>query len=116
FIPTWEKRCVFDGSHGIRFEGEAVPLAAIYILGSRQDEAAAVATLSRETAFLSLIANSYATNILDREMRAREFELLSRVIAHIPVRQLSASQDLQRIDELYRVICADCSSWAKPPS
>jgi hypothetical protein len=116
FIPTWEKRCVFDGSHGIRFEGEAVPLAAIYILGSRQDEAAAVATLSRETAFLSLVANSYATNLLSPEMRAREFEVLSRLVARVPVRQISASQDLQRIDELCRVICADCSGRMKPLS
>jgi len=113
FIPSWEKRCLSDGSHGVKFEGRALPLAGIYILGPRHEESAATVTpISRETAFLSLVANAYATNILSKEMRAREFEVLSRLIARVPVRQVSASQDLHRVDELCRVICADCGSQA----
>lgn len=108
FVPGWEKRCISAESQGVKFERRAVPLGAIYVLAPRQEEPSpSIAAISPENAFLSLVANTYATNILNREMRAQEFHVLGRLIKRVPVRQLVATRDLQRLDELCHVICQD---------
>ena len=97
--PNWDK-CVLDLSG--QFQGEPLPLAAIYQLGERQHDARApfVETLDRAAGLMSLIANTYATKLMDKEMRAREFELLTRVVSHVPVRHVTAHADVTRIHEL----------------
>jgi hypothetical protein len=118
-LPTWEKRQLSHGCNGVRFEGRSLPLAGVYILAPQSSDilaphrsarAAEIAPISREHAFLSLIANTYATNVLSAEMRAREFEVLGRLMARVPVRRVSRSKDLQLLDELCHLICADASS------
>jgi hypothetical protein len=47
-----------------------------------------------------LIANTYATKLMDKQMRAREFELLTRVVSHVPVRRVTPHADPARINEL----------------
>ena len=91
-----------------------MPLAAIYQLGERRHDARApfVETLDRAEGLMSLIANTYATKLMDKQMRAREFELLTRVVSHVPVRRVTPHADPARIHELCdsilsRQICAD---------
>ncbi len=108
FIPNWEKRCLANGSRGLRFEERALPLGAIYILGDRRAATApCVESLPAETAFLSLVANSYATKVLDRELRAREFHVLAQLLDRVPVRLLCPLEDGHRIDELCEAILSD---------
>ena len=91
--PNFEKRRLALGDTGTRFEEGALPLGAIYILDDhRSDPGPYIEPIPAQDAFFSLIANSYATNMLDREMRANEFKTLSRLVSNVPIRRLFTSK------------------------
>jgi hypothetical protein len=101
FSANYEKRCLSLGKQELQFAQEALPLAAIYILGERRgDPAPLVEELTPQRAFLALVANSFATNTLDSDMRAKEFEILARVAPNVPIRVLYAHHDASRLPEL----------------
>ena len=104
--PNWDK-CYLDLQE--RFQGEPLPLAAIYQLGERRHDriAACIEPLERADGLMSLIANTYATKLMDKQMRAREFELLTRVLNKVPVRRVTPHADLGRIQELCERILSD---------
>jgi len=104
--PNWDK-CFLDLREN--FHGEPVPLAAIYHLNQRRDDVAApfVETLDRSEGLMSLVANTYATKLMDKQMRAREFQLLTRVLRHVPLRRLTPHTDPVRISELCDTILQD---------
>jgi hypothetical protein len=108
FSANYEKRCLSLGKKELRFAERALPLAAIYILGARRgDPAPLMQAIAPQEAFLSLVANTFATNILDRVMRAKEFETLGRLVPSVTIRQLWAHQDTSRLEELCARICDD---------
>jgi len=108
FLANWEKRRLALGEDGARFEGRALRLGAIYILGNRcRDTAPSVAAVSAQQALLLLIANTYATNLIDREARGNEFSVLGRLVSSVPIRSISPSEDATRVDDLCRTIRAD---------
>jgi hypothetical protein len=45
--------------------------------------------------------------LLDREMRHREFDLLSRLVARIPVRRLSPADDASGVLAMGQAVAAD---------
>jgi hypothetical protein len=106
--PNWDK-CYLDLAD--RFYDEPLPLAAIYHLGQRRHETAApfVESLDRSEGLLSLIANTYATKLMDKQMRAREFELLTRVLNNVALRRVTPHADPARIPELCDTILSDFS-------
>jgi hypothetical protein len=106
FSPNWEKRQLLLADNRLQFEEHPLPLAAIFLLGERSPDASApfVETLLPRESLVSLVTNSYATNVLDKDMRAREFELLGRLVAAVPVWQLRPHTDGSRIDRLCDVI------------
>jgi hypothetical protein len=93
-----------------------LPLAAIYLLAERQDDPLApfVGPLSRAGGLMSLVANTYATKLMDKQMRAWEFELLNRVLNHVPLRRVVPHSDPARIPELCDSILDDFESIHKP--
>lgn len=104
--PNWDKRYL-DLSD--QFEQEPLPLSAIYVLGERSDDddAPLVQPLDHADALLSLIANTYTNYLMDRKMQARQFELLGRVLANLPVRKLRPHADAGRLQELCDFIFTD---------
>lgn len=102
--PNWHK-CYLDLNEN--FQRAPLPLAAIYHLGERQHDTHApfVQALDRAEGLMSLVANTYATKLMDKQMRAREFELLTRVVNYVPVRRVTPHSDIAKISELIRVIC-----------
>jgi hypothetical protein len=106
--PNWDK-CYLDLS--ARFQGEPLPLAAIYQLGERHHDSAApfIESLDRSEALMALVANTYATKLMDKHMRAREFELLTRVVGNVSVRRVTPHADPARITELCNLIVDDFS-------
>jgi ABC-type dipeptide/oligopeptide/nickel transport system ATPase component len=110
FAATYEKRCLSLPREALRFASEPMRLACVYLLGPRGDRAANVEAVAGREAFVTLVANSYATNLLDSEMRAREFEALGRLMQSVPVRRLTANADAARIDELCERIRMDVES------
>ena len=85
---TWDKRFVALDQQGMRFERREMPLAAIYILGPREESlrAPVIAEMEGSSALVNLAANTYVNYLLDQEMREHEFGVLSRVLSKVPVR------------------------------
>ena len=107
--PNWDK-CYLDlAARPEQFQRKPLPLAAIYQLADRSDDATApfVKPLDRAEGLISLVANSYATKLMDKQMRAREFELLTRVLNNVPLRRVTPHTDPARIPELCDSILND---------
>jgi len=102
--PNWDK-CYLELSHG--FQTQPLRLAAIYLLGERQDDGAVIETVDRAKGLMSLVANTYATKLMDKQMRAREFELLTRVLSNVRLRRVIPRNDPARLPELCTRILTD---------
>lgn len=116
FASSWEKGRLSLAENDLRFQEQALPLGAICLLGERSSDAAAPfieIAPSRENLF-ALIANSYGTNLLENEMRAREFELLGRLVARVPVWRLRPNQDGSKIEGLCELIEARVANLGVP--
>jgi hypothetical protein len=107
--PNWDKRYLDLTQERYDFQMHPLPLSAIYLLAARSDDndAPLVRELTESEALISLIANTYSTYLMDRQMRAREFELLSRVLKTVPVREVIPHASAARISELCRLIRED---------
>ncbi len=104
--PNWDK-CYLDLTGN--FQRDPLRLAAIYHLGERRHDAVAplVQPLDRAEAMMSLVANTYATKLMDKNMRAREFELLTRVLNHVRLRRVTPHANVSRIGDLCDRILED---------
>ena len=103
-----DKRRLLLEKRELKFEERSLPLTAIYILGERRgDSAPVVEDMPVQKAFMTLVANTFATNVLDASLRAKEFEVLGRLVPRVPVRQLHAHSDAARIEDFCRLICED---------
>ncbi|MGA9378219.1 MAG: hypothetical protein WBV73_05570 [Phormidium sp.] len=107
--PNWDKRYLDLTQDGYEFQQQPLPLGGIYILGDRTISPAApfVETLPSHTGLITLISNTYANNLLEKKMRAAEFDLLSRVVANVPLRLVTPHADSERISQLCDVILED---------
>jgi len=115
--PGSEKRRLALGDQGTRFENRLLPLGAIYVLGDRRPDPAPYAEGVRPKAgLLSLVADTFANKILDREMRAREFAVLGRLVAAVPIRRIHPHKDASRLEELCAVIRKDIALLPSPTS
>jgi len=115
FSTGWEKRRLALGDHGTRFESRWLPLGAVYLLGDRRSDQAPFAEEVRPQAgLLSLVADTFANKILDREMRAREFAVLGRLVTTVPIRRVYAHTNGSRLEELCAVIREDFASLGNP--
>lgn len=104
--PNWNKRYL-DLTQN--FPRESLSLSAIYHLDTRRDEPEApyVNALDKADGLMSLITNTYATKLMNKDMRAREFELLTRVSHQVPLRRVTPHADPARIPELCNCIIED---------
>src|SRR4029077_4613458 len=98
FSKGWEKHRMSLGDQQTRFEDRPLPLRAVYFLGERRTEAApSVGAVRPQGAVMSLVADTFANKILDREMRAKEFDVLGRLVTSVPVRRVFPHSDPTRI-------------------
>lgn len=111
FSPEWDKRRLALGENGTCFESRHLPLGAVYLLGERRaDSPPSLEAVQPQDALLSLVADTFANKILDREQRASEFAVLGRLVGSVPVRRICASSDAARIEDFCRVIREDYAS------
>jgi hypothetical protein len=107
--PTWDKRYLALDQNGYRFSSQPLPLRAVYVLAAR--EAALRNALVEEfvggQAFMALVANTYLNSLLDRDMRTREFDVLSRVVAGVPIRRVHPTNDTMVVSDLRDAIATD---------
>jgi hypothetical protein len=93
---------------GYAFQATPVPLEAIYVLGERSSlESPAISPLAPRLALMTLVGHTYGSAFLDRAMRAREFDVLCRLVEEVPVRELRFSDDLGALVSSCRVLAGD---------
>ncbi len=107
--PTWDKRYLDLTQDGYQFQPQPLPLAGIYLLGARSPEPAApfFEPVPNQAALILLVANTYTNYLLDKAMRAQEFELLSRLVKHVPLRKVKPHTSPARISQLCEMLVAD---------
>jgi hypothetical protein len=110
--PDWGKQLLSLASNCLKFEQRNLPLGAIFILGERSSDSRAplIESTPHREGLLSMVANSFATNLLDQEMRAHEFSFLGRVLSEVPIWHLRPSADTARIPLLCERVEATCES------
>jgi hypothetical protein len=110
--PNWDKHYLSLTGPGLRYCREPVALGAVYLLGDRKPDldAPTFHDLSGSEGMIQLVANTYATRLQDREMRAREFELLTRLVRSVPVRRVHAPDDLSKLEGFCDGLLRDCES------
>lgn len=112
--PTWEKRFLALNQNGYHFETQSLPLAAIYILNDRDPSLAdpVFEELAGWPALQALVGNTYVNYLLDRDMRQREFDVLSRLVKRVPIRRVRPAADSSRLFHLCEGIAADVKTLA----
>jgi len=106
FSANWDKRLLSLEGNQLRFEEQFLPLGAIFVLGQRSSESGApfLEHPTPSDSLLSMVTNSYGTNLLDKDMRAREFAMFGRILEAVPIRRLRPHEDPTRIDHLCKLI------------
>jgi hypothetical protein len=114
--PNWDKRYLDLQSNGCSFEGQPLPLSAIYLLGGRRDNsvAASITSLTASESLLSLLANVRGDFHPDKQSHRREFGMLSRVARRVPIRRAFACAESHSLTGLCDVILEDLRSCSKP--
>jgi hypothetical protein len=107
--PNWDKRYLDLTQKGFSFKRQPLPLAALYLLDGRSDDPAApfVEAIPSDKGLIELVTNTYTNYMLDQRMRAREFDLLGRLVNKMPIRKIKPHSDPARLYELCRVILGD---------
>ena len=102
FSSNWDKRVLSLEGERLRFKEKSLPLGAIFLLGERSSDGSApyLEMPTPQECLVCLIANSYATGMLDKDMRAQEFALLGRMLASVPVSRVRSHEDPARIEQL----------------
>jgi hypothetical protein len=107
--PTWDKRHLDLTEARYRFSDRAVPLAGIYLLDERTDEAAApvIEAMKPREALLALVANTYANYLIEGDLRAEEFIQLEQLASALPIRRVRPIADVRQTPLLCRAIVRD---------
>jgi hypothetical protein len=109
--PNWGKRYLPLDIAKAQFHSTPAPLAAIYVLGDRREQLdPQIHPLQSVEALMALASNTYTPYLLDPAMRAREFELLSRLVKHVPVRRVLPPADICNIGRLSDGLLKDFES------
>lgn len=121
--PLWageEKRYVSlatqQGATSFQFQAQPLPLAAIYFLGARNanDTEPSITPVTAADGLVRLLANRYLREFPANDRRIRQFELLSRVAKHVPLRELRRPNDLTTLSRICEMVIQDVSTQTKP--
>jgi len=114
--PNWPKCYLTLGGESHRFHTAPLPLSAIYLLGERTSDPRApwVEPVPAAAGMMALVKNTYMSYLLDKERRAREFDLLGRLLERVPLREVRPPAAPPLLPQLCEVIVEDFR--ALPPA
>ncbi len=114
--PNWDKRYLEVTEPHYHFEQLARQLRAIYFLDPIRDDSSKpiIEEISGTEALLCLVGNTYSNYLLTPEMRACEFEFLTRLLRDTYFRKLRLPHDSDCLFQSCEAIMADfkCSRAA----
>jgi hypothetical protein len=102
--PNWAKRCLGLAAGPHRFQERRLPLAAVYLIAGRRPGAASIMPLEPGQALMGLVERAYSAHLLDPAMRAREFDVLARVVAGFPIFTLILADAISELPRLCEAI------------
>lgn len=116
--PNWEKRYLDLSAPGYKFERQPAPLGAIYFLDARTAPGpeGVISDIAPQDAFITLVANTYTNYLLDPPMRRLEFEVLSRIVNRVPLRQVNAHSDSAHLRDFCRNLVRDFETLTAKPA
>jgi hypothetical protein len=106
--PSYDKRYL-DLQRGRHFHDRPLPIEVIYVIGARHGRSHAFTEkpLRANAALMSLVGNTYGNYLLDSPMRALEFDVLSRLVQRVPVREIAFADDVAQLFECCGRLLAD---------
>lgn len=108
----WEKRYLALDGQRARFAAQELPLALIYVFGSRAADSNAprIEILPAREAALELVRNTYMNWVIGSEQRATEFDSVCRLVERVSVRRIVPHENPGRIGELCDLILSDAEA------
>jgi hypothetical protein len=105
----WDKRGLALGEEGgPRFEQRELRLGTVYIFSDTSTHPTEnIEPISKKSALLMLVGNTYAASFLDANQRTEEFAVLGRLVDGVPVRRLNARRNGIGVNELCELIRQD---------
>lgn len=93
--PTWDKRYLDLTRSPYTFQSQPIPLTCIYLLDSRQSQnpQGEIIDVSPQEGAVALIANTYTNYLLNKTMRAIEFQHLGQLLQSVQIRRLHPHTD-----------------------
>jgi hypothetical protein len=103
---VYQKRYVNALDAGYRFQSTPVPIETVYVLCERaaRRQRPRVARLTPRDALVALVRHTHGGSFLDRDMRARELEVIARLVEQGAVRELSFGDSLEDLVESCRAL------------
>lgn len=95
--------------NGNNFHSGSLPLAAIYILGEVSDDYKKpfIKPIKAQEKLMNLIKNTLGNYVVSGDLRAKEFEVLSRIAQTIPMRKLHYAHDIKTLPKQCELIVKD---------
>lgn len=115
--PSWEKRFLpLDGALA-SFESKRRPLGVVYLFAPRacEEDAPRIEESGMRDGLLQLVQNTYMNWVLYRDQRAAELDLLTKVVANVPVRLIVPHADPARLEVLCELLIKDAEGFSEPP-
>ena len=112
-VEGWEKRYL-DLDAERAFCATPRLVGGIYVIGDRVRSASPIIRrLSGRSAIMALLANVYAGYLPGAAMRRKDFECLSRLVADVPVREISIPDGWSSLDALPGAVVEDFTAIAR---
>ncbi len=95
---------------GILFSREPLPLAAIYVLGQRDNNypKPCISDIPTQDKMVTLLRNSHVGyGVINASLRAREFTDFHKIAANVPIRQLHRADDLNQLQQISELLYQD---------
>jgi hypothetical protein len=110
--PVWDKRFLELDGQRAKFAWAKLPFGVIYLFAPRSDgrDAPRVEKISPREALLGLVQNTYMNWVLEREQRAAEFDVLCRLVQHVPVRRITPHAKPEKLTLLCDLIERDAGA------
>lgn len=107
--PTWDKRYLDLTQPSYTFQTKPVPLAGLYLLGSRQDQhpPGEITPMTPQAGAIALITNTYTNYLLNKSMRAAEFQQIEQLLQTVTLRQLHPHRDSRNLAAMLKSILQD---------
>jgi len=113
--PEWDKRWLDLAGPEYLFQSQPLPLGAIYLLGERALTGPSFEAVTGKAAMLALLANTYSYYLVDKALRAQEFEALSRLLDQVPIRRVTPHPDPAYLPRMCELIVKDFYALSLPP-